>query len=314
MKRTGLGLAVLVMSAAAGTAVVGAASEETQRDGRTVIRVERAGAGYLGVSLEDVQAEDVKRLGLADERGAVVKDVSDDSPAAKAGLKADDVIVSFEGEAVRSAGQLARMVRETPPGRSVEVGFLRGGARQQAKLTLDTRRGGDFDFRIGGLDRLRDRLEGFEVPEVPDVPEVPEVPDMAERPRAPRPPRPPRPPVAPFGDEDRQVFREVFTFRPRLGIEVVELTEQLARHFKVEDGLLVSSVSAGSPAEKAGLRAGDIVVKVDGEAVGSRSELVRKVGRSDDARQVTLALVRDGRALDVRVQLEPRRRPGRPTT
>jgi serine protease Do len=285
MKWTYLAVAALATSAGIGTAAARASSDEPEaarpRRDRTV-RIERhGGGGYLGVSLDDGQ-----------DRGAEIKEVVDDSPAAKAGLKAGDVVVGFDGETVRSAAQLSRLVHETPKGRTVEVAFVRGGSRQQAQVTLgEPRRVGVFgpgDIHIEGLDRLRDQLGDLAVPEPPEPPDVPAPPD------APRPPRLP-------------MLNDMFSLRPRLGVQVVDLGEQLARYFKVDDGVLVSSVNPGSPAEKAGLRAGDIILKVDGQAVGSSRDLVRNVGRTDSAREVTLQVQRDGHPLDVRVRLEPRR-------
>jgi serine protease Do len=311
---TGLGVAVLAASAAVGTVVVRADDKDAPRAEKRarVVRV-HAGGGYLGVSLADVEA--------GQARGVRVTEVVEDSPAAKAGLQADDVIVSFDGENVRSAAQLSRLVRETPAGRSVAVGFTRGGARQDAQVALGERRMGSLmgleglqglegldKMKLRGLERLHERMGEFALPEPPEPPEVPEVP---EPPEAPEPPQPPEPPAPLIGGDGS--FSYFFNARPRLGIEVVELTDQLARYFKVEDGVLVSSVRSGSAAEKAGLHAGDVILKVDGEAVGSSRELVRRVGRSE-AKQVVLTVQRDGHPMDVRVQLEPRRTPRGPTT
>src|SRR5262245_41986248 len=175
---TGLGVAVLAASAAVGTGAVRAdePAARADKDAR-VVRV-RGGGGYLGVSLADLDA--------ADAKGVRVREVTEDSPAAKAGLQADDVIVSFDGETVRSAAQLARMVHERPAGRSVTIGYLRGGARQEAHVALGERRMGDFmgleglrglegldKMKLRGLERLHERLGdlGLEPPEPPEPPE-----------------------------------------------------------------------------------------------------------------------------------------------
>src|SRR5262245_50055404 len=96
-------------------------------------------AAHLGVTLDDVGAEDVARLGLSAERGAIVKGVRAGTPAAEAGLREGDVIVTFQGETVQSAAQLARLVAETPPGRSVEMTLRRDGAEMTLRATLDGR-------------------------------------------------------------------------------------------------------------------------------------------------------------------------------
>src|SRR5688500_9173476 len=94
------------------------------------------GGGRLGVSLEEVGADDVGRLGLSAERGAVVTDVVAGSAAEKAGVQKGDVIVRFAGQDVWSAAQLARLVRETPAGRTVDVEVSRGGSVQKLSVAL----------------------------------------------------------------------------------------------------------------------------------------------------------------------------------
>src|SRR5262249_18421076 len=83
--------------------------------------------GYLGVYLEEVTSERTKELGLTEERGAIVMKVVADSPAEKAGLKENDVIVSFNGRPVDSVREFERLLGDTPAGRTVAIGILRGG-------------------------------------------------------------------------------------------------------------------------------------------------------------------------------------------
>ena len=188
----------------ASSAQPAAAQEATQR----VIRLHKG--AYLGVSLADVGSDEVSRLRLPGERGALVKEVSADSPAAKAGLKEDDVILSYDGETVHSAAQLSRLVRETPAGRKVALGISRNGSRQELAVTLEEGR------RMG---ELMDGMGNFDL----RLPELPALPEISE-------------------DVRRGVMREVWRGRPRLGIHYQELSDQLARFFKVEGGLLVTSV------------------------------------------------------------------------
>src|SRR5262245_33229161 len=78
------------------------------------VRIVMGSGSHLGVRLEDVDKDDVSRLKLTEERGALIKGVDEDSPAARAGLKAGDVVVRYQGEAVQGVAQLSRLVRETP--------------------------------------------------------------------------------------------------------------------------------------------------------------------------------------------------------
>ena len=102
--------------------------------------------------------------------------------------------------------------------------------------------------------------------------------------------------------------------RGRLGITVEELTPQLATYFGAKDGVLIASVGGDSPASRAGLKAGDVITKVNNEPVGSRDELTRLLREVTDGGDVTLGIVRDRKESTVTVKLESRRRqrPGRP--
>ncbi|WFB34659.1 PDZ domain-containing protein [Kiritimatiellota bacterium B12222] len=92
--------------------------------------------GMLGVALDEVVAEQVTALSLPGEYGAWVKAVGPESPAAKAGIMDNDVIVSYNGQRVESARALQRMVLETPAGRSVELRLIRDGKAALVQPTL----------------------------------------------------------------------------------------------------------------------------------------------------------------------------------
>ena len=89
----------------------------------------------IGVSARDVAAEDMKKLKLSGQAGAIVEDVRSGSPASAAGLRTNDVIVEFDGERIRSARQLTRVVLETPQGREVRVEIMREGRRMEVDIT-----------------------------------------------------------------------------------------------------------------------------------------------------------------------------------
>jgi len=251
------------------------------------------GGPHLGVSLTDVASEDRTRLKLADERGALVTKVHADTPAAKAGLKADDVIVRFDGEAVRSAAHLTRLVRETPGGRTVAIEVTRGGATQRLSATLDE---SHRRMAFGG----DSKGYSFSVPPMP--------------PMAPMPPMPELEPL--IREKLDSATRNFWIERPgRLGITFQELSGQLARYFKVEDGtLLVSEVGADSPSAKAGLKAGDVIVSVNGKAISRGQELREQVAKTEDGGTLALGVQRDGKPLDLKVTVTGRSRVRREPT
>jgi serine protease Do len=276
--------AVLLAGFALGPGDVRAGEKDEPKKVEKRVVVRHAGGSRLGVSLEDTEG---------DVRGAKVRSVEKDSPAEKAGLKEGDVIARFDGETVRSASQLARLVRETPAGRSVPIEVSRAGATQKLTATLaEGGRGvGVFSGDSGDF--------AFEMPDF-DV----------------RVPEPPSPPAAPHvqamphawawrdgGPGDRE-FR--FLGGPRkLGIEYMEIGDQLAGYFKLagKSGVLVSSVDADGPAAKAGMKAGDVIVKIDGGAIEDGGDLREAVDKAEGGKEVTVTVQRDGRPLDLKVTL-----------
>jgi serine protease Do len=316
----GAGVAALAVAwiTAAGPARAGEAADKAKAKPRTRVQAFRIGGGsHLGVVLEDVGKDDLARLKLSEEKGALVKEVRDESPAAKAGIEPGDVIVEFQGQPVWSAAQLSRLVREMPAGRTVTIEVLREGGSRSLHATLGEGHG------LRGLDKLADL--GIELPDLSMLPEAPEAP---EAPKAPKPPKAPRAPRAfSFKDFDfggdfdgeahARLLRDFFPARPgKLGIQYEELSEQLAGYFKVEGGVLVSTVEPDGPAAKAGVKAGDVIVKVDGKAVRDGDDLRSAVSGLDAGKEATLGLHRDGRPLELKVTIGGRARkaPRSPTT
>ena len=189
--------------------------------------------------------DDVAKLKLPAASGVVVDEVTRDSPAATAGLKTGDVIVEFDGEKVRGTRHLTRLIQETPAGRKVQASVMRDG--QRVPLTVQPEASGTGVVR------------SFDVPDVARIWAMPAPPAPPAPPAAPAPPASPVPPrPAPlrrrrgFFEFDELLGRGI----GRLGVTVQELQPQLAEYFGVREGVLVTSVSSGSTAEKAGRQGG----------------------------------------------------------
>jgi len=301
----GLGVAVLAAGALAAAPRAKGADEDSEPKARTrrveVIRVAGSGA-RLGVELEEVDKEEATRLKVGEERGALVRRVEEGSPAAKAGIQKDDVVLEFQGEKVRSASQLARMVRETPPGRTVEVSVSRGGATQRMSATLGE--GGRGHVRVGD----------FDMPMPPMPPEPPEPPEPG---LAPEPPMPPMPPTSADVLRWKQHGRNGFTFEDfdwgaggprRLGIEFDEVSGQFAKFLQApgDHAVVVTSVEEGSAAANAGLRAGDIILRFAGREIRAARDLRSEVRNAESGKELGLAVQRDGKAVDLKVTLAPK--------
>jgi serine protease Do len=230
------------------------------------------GGVHLGAEFRDVDDADVRREGLPEIAGAVVEEVGSDGPAAAAGFRAGDVVVTFDGERVRSARHLARLVEETPDGRQVPVTVMRAGERLD--LAVSPSRPDDqrwFTFRDS-------------------VSSVVEIPRALEGVRA-------------FPREFGAAVEAPLTtiFGPRvLGVSVTRLTDQLAEYFGAADGgVLISEVAADTAASRAGLRAGDVITRFDGHLVRSTTDLQRRIGQASG--ETEIEVVRDRRSETLRV-------------
>ena len=237
--------------------------------------------GRIGVSIRDVEDSDkTKAAG-----GVVIESVDENSPASKAGLKAGDIVVEFDGERVRSVRQFTRLVGETPEGRSVAAAVLRDGQRVTVNVTPEAT-GNAFRFFNGEEWPALEPLRRFETVPAPARPVPPA-----------RPARPaPLPPT---------LERFFFPGANQLGITIAELEPQLAEYFGTKEGVLVSSVTADSAAAKAGVKAGDVITSVNGSTVDSTGDLRSRL-RALDGAEFTLGIVRDRKSMTLKGKLEPR--------
>jgi len=239
-------------------------------------------ASWLGVELHEVTGETAKELKLPAERGVVVGSIVPDSPAAKAGLKENDVVTEINGQRVEGALQFRRMIREIPSGRTVQLTVWRDGQAQTVSVTLG--KGEDRRHSLKVLTPGPGAPGSFTF----NMPEIPVVPPM---------------------EWDGSGL--LMGAQPRLGIEAEDLNGQLGTFFGAPDGegILVRDVNPGSPAEKAGLKAGDVITSVNGEAVRTvgdlRGKLQAKRGANDknQGQSVKLGVLRNKSEVSLIVEL-----------
>jgi serine protease Do len=246
--------------------VATANSEQLNYDGRAdnwdwSYGAEEGGGGsssYLGVDIADISAERLAALKLKEEHGAEITMVDGDAPAGKAGLLAHDVILSLNGNGIESAAQLRRMIKETPAGRVVSLGISRDGQPMTIKVQL--------------ADRHKSLTWSGKL-EMPEMPEVPAMPDF-----------------------DIPVSVVIVHSSLRSGLMVENLTPQLGDFFGVKDGkgVLVRTVDKGSRGDKAGFRAGDVVVKVNDQQVHDTSDFTHAL-RSSSSGTATVTVMREKR-------------------
>lgn len=275
---------------------------------------------WLGVALQDLTDELRAAMDIGREvRGALVSRVVPDSPADRAGLRDGDIITEIGNRATENTDDVIRTVRDHRPGDEVIVTVRRGERSRALKVDLGTRaEENDFQWftpdgderadrevrrhflrRRGGADAPRSgdhfvfeddegrrhELEG----EVKDSDKQ----RLRDRIRPRLNIRPPRPPMS------------LERSGGYLGVQTMELGDQLSGYFETPEGrgVLVTEVVEDSPADKAGLRAGDVILSFGEETVDSHSELRRAVRRTDPDTETAVTIMRKGvrKNLSVRV-------------
>jgi len=241
------------------------------------------GGSYLGVDTEDVTPERMSALKLKEERGVEVTVVDQDSPAGKAGLKEHDVILSLNNQPVESVEQLRRMIHEVPPGRVVTLGISRDGR----PLTVQTQLG-DREQAFG---MAKGKPFKMVTPSMPVMPVMPAMPAMPAMP-----------------DIDVPFSVVVVHSSMRSGLMIENLTPQLADFFGTKNGrgVLVRSVDKGSRAEKAGFRAGDVIVRVNGESINDAEDFSHAL-RSRQGTSVPMHVIRDKKEQTLTLDLPERK-------
>jgi serine protease Do len=232
------------------------------------------GASWLGVETHEVTADKAKELKLSAERGVVLGEIVPDSPAAKAGLKENDVVTEINGQRIEGAAQFRRMIHEIPAGRTIQLTVWRGGRTQTVSATLGKSEEHRQSFKVMSP---TPGAFAFRMPEIPEIPSMDWSGGM------------------------------VSGGQPRLGIDAEDLSGQLGTFFGAPDGegILVRDVNSGSAAEKAGVKAGDVITSLNGERIRSTGELREKLSakRDDKDRTVKLGVLRNKAELSLTVEL-----------
>lgn len=274
---------------------------------------------YLGIGVQELEPEHAKKLKIAEPHGVEVTHVGDESPAAKAGMREGDVVLEFNGQRVEGVEQFVRLVRETPPGRTVKLLIDRDGKTQSVaavvgdrksflphmdpKFAEDMQRLGeemkhqfgdgskfqhDMQKEFGPDSKFRQDMEHQFGPDSQFQRDMQKLkddmqkmhwdfdmhgPDMAEGPGK----------------------------GARLGVESEPMGSQLSEFFGVKQGCLVRSVVDGSAAAKAGIKAGDVIVKVGSGEVGSPSQLTKALRESDTSQPVPVTVVRNRQEMTINV-------------
>jgi C-terminal processing protease CtpA/Prc len=270
-------------------ASVRAAVQEAQEQQRELERTPEAdepdtmvflgdeGTSWLGVESQEVTSGKAKELKLPAERGVLLGRILPDSPAAKAGLKDNDVITEINGQRVEGEAQFRRMIHEIPAGRSAQFTVWRDGRAQAINVTL-----GKSEEHANTWFKTAPRAFSFQLPKI-EMPEVTPMPGM---------------------DWNYGVLAGA---RPRLGIDAEDLSGQFGTYFGAPDGegVLVREVNSGSPAEKAGVKSGDVITALNGERIRSLGDLREKLAAKREDKTVKLGVLRNKSEMSITVEMPP---------
>jgi serine protease Do len=223
----------------------------------------RSTQGYLGVGTHDIDTERAGQLKLKEPRGAEVVTIDHDAPAAKAGMRLHDVILQMNGQQIEGEAQLGQLLRQTPPGTAVTFVISRDGQQQTLNITL--------------CDQATLEADAWSqhIPVEPDEDDDISLPSAKQG----------------FASGLLSSLRMNTTYT---GLELDMLGPQLADYFGIHDGqgLLVKRVDDNSPGSVAGLRAGDVITKVNGRIVATTSQWMRTI-HANRGKPVELTVVRD---------------------
>ena len=230
------------------------------------VMAEKSEKAWLGVYLQDINRDLKEAMDLESKRGALIAGVVEDSPAEEAGIEEEDVIVEFDGEKVRGSSSLTKLVKKRSPGDEITITLVRDGKEKSIKVVL-------------GKSPKESLYFSFD-----DEPYL----DMAKKLKSPG------------------VYSFNWTSGSRIGVKVQGFSEQLGEYFGVEDaeGVLVTEVEDDMPAQKAGLKAGDVIVEADGEEVDDTQELREIISEKEEGEKVEIKVIRDRKAQTFSVEVE----------
>jgi len=333
----------------------------------------RKARGYLGVRLVELTDDDKKDLGV--KNGLKVAETVEGGPAAKAGLQADDVIVSVDGRAIDSMQELAPIMQAAGVGSTIKIELLRGGKKKTFNIVLaphpaDLQPAEPPKEQGKGEEDLRERVKKFL--QKKDAPKD----EPAPKPKGKAKPAPKddegddlfafdedtfdqfKDMFEKFGVSPDQFFekgkdgryhlndqmREMFknfnfdkfkdllpkgeepdepapkkaeprkvepkkapakAIHPWLGLQPEELPDELRAQLDLPEGqgLLVTEVVSGSPAEKAGLKKNDILVKIDGKAVKGEDSLAAFMSTAKPGQEASLTILRKSKEQILKVTI-----------
>lgn len=227
---------------------------------------------FIGVIMQVLDDDIVKGLDLNTKYGVLISGVVEDSPAEEAGIEDGDVIIEFDGMKVKNPEDLKKMVLKTRVGEKVKIRLIRDNDSQVVGLVVGEHPG-HAEFM-------------FESPEHPDMPDHPDHKEFRFK----------------VPGDIKNIHKNIlYHFDPsrKLGVKVAELDNDLGSYFDVKagEGVLVMGIEDDSVAEEAGIKAGDVVLSIDGDDIDSIEELKSEIKEIDSDEEFDIVVLRHGKKM-----------------
>lgn len=232
--------------------------------------------GFLGVDVGDVDQERSQALHLKDTKGAEITVLDHDAPAGKVGLKLHDVILQVNGQGIDGAEQMKQILRDTAPGRKLQLVVSRDGAQQTVTVQLADRR------KV--QEEARERLDTVGTTSTTGNTFVSNGGDIPST----------------------GGFHSPFGSSLHVGAMVEPLTAQMADFLGVSGGVMIKNVARKSAADVAGLKPYDVILEIGGEAVVTSSDWERLL-RTSEGKPVQVEIMRDRLKQLVLLQVDGKR-------
>ncbi len=266
--------AAVLVALVAACVVVPAPALAGEKEIKVVIETNDDGGGWLGIGIQELDSKIRGKLDLdSDIEGILIIEIYDDSPAEEADLREHDVLVSINGKKGKDLSHFVKLLKSKDPGTEVELEIYRDGKMRTVEATLGEREHDTFIWK--GLEGLKglEALESLEALKALEHIVIPEI----------------------------DIGMSTWGRRGRLGVYIDDVSGDLAEYFEIPggEGVLVEGIVEDSPAETAGIKAGDIIYKVDGKAVCCTEELVDAIAKMETDEETPIVLIRKGKEVTV---------------
>lgn len=208
---------------------------------------------WIGIQIKDISSDIAEKNNLKNNNGVLITRVEKNSPAEKAGLNENDIILEFNGKEVKNSDDLINLVRKEKPGEKVKLLILRDKNKKTFTVTLEEKPKNKF-----------------------------------------------------FEGNFPQNFPFVFNWnKPKLGLELFELNPELGEYFQspTKKGMLVKKVLKDSPAEKAGIKPGDVIIGIGKESVEDLHDITSALKYYNKGDKVELTIIRKGEQIKIPIEI-----------